>query len=82
MRYCDREIDTNGKPIISAPTIHLVGEQDVDLAECLKLVNLCREEVREVYRHPGGHEIPSSPSVTRIMVETIERGIEKALRAP
>ncbi|KAB5578103.1 DUF341 domain-containing protein [Coniochaeta sp. 2T2.1] len=82
LRYCDKDIDSHGKPIISVSTIHLVGEQDVDLAECLKLANICREDVREVFRHPGGHEIPSSPLVTQKMVEIIERGIEKALRSP
>lgn len=81
LRYQENGLDRGGKPVITTPTIHLVGAQDPDLSECMKLVALCRDEVREFYEHPAGHEIPSAPEVTKMMVETIQRGIEKAMRA-
>jgi predicted esterase len=80
LRYQENGLDRGGKPVITTPTIHLVGAQDPDLSEYIKLVALCPEEVRELYEHPAGHEIPSAPEVTKRMVETIQRGVEKAMR--
>jgi predicted esterase len=81
LRFCENETDGGGRPVISVPTVHLIGAQDDVHAEGTMLVRLCREEGREFWEHPGGHEIPSAPAVTAKMVETICRGLEKALRA-
>lgn len=82
LRYCENDIDKAGKPVLGIPTVHLVGAQDKDLETCMKLVHMSREETRQFWEHPAGHEIPTAPrDVTDKMVETIERGIEKAMKA-
>ncbi|KAK3303777.1 uncharacterized protein B0T15DRAFT_513912 [Chaetomium strumarium] len=81
LRYCENALDCGRKPVITIPTVHLVGAQDKGLAECMKPVHLCCEDIGELFEHPGGHEIPISPVATEKMVATIQRGIKKALRA-
>ncbi|RYP91563.1 hypothetical protein DL770_002343 [Monosporascus sp. CRB-9-2] len=82
LRYYENGLDRGGNPVITVPTVHLLGAQDKDLAECMKLVHLCREDARQFFEHPAGHEIPTaSKDITNKMVETIQRGIEKAIRA-
>ncbi|KAI8182806.1 hypothetical protein K4K52_006956 [Colletotrichum sp. SAR 10_76] len=70
------------KEIKETNTLRYFGAQDKDLETCMKLVHMSREETRQFWEHPAGHEIPTAPrDVTDKMVETIERGIEKAMKA-
>ncbi|KAI8246290.1 hypothetical protein K4K56_011153 [Colletotrichum sp. SAR 10_98] len=70
------------KEIKETNTLRYFGAQDKDLQTCMKLVQMSREETRQFWKHPAGHEIPTAPrDVTDKMVETIERGIEKAMKA-
>jgi pimeloyl-ACP methyl ester carboxylesterase len=82
LRYYENGLDRAGAPVITIPTVHVVGALDKDLPTCMQLVYLCRVEVRQFYEHPAGHEIPtSSTEITRRMVEVMQKGIERAMLA-
>lgn len=65
--------------ILKLPTAHLIGAQDKDLQECLKLVNVCREDMRVVFDHGGGHQVPTQPrGITESMAEIIQKVMARA----
>ncbi|RWA10013.1 hypothetical protein EKO27_g5072 [Xylaria grammica] len=49
--------DTDGVRI-QVPTGHIYGSEDKWLHHSQELVRLCREDVRTVFQHTGGHEVP------------------------
>ncbi|KAK9236891.1 serine hydrolase FSH [Lipomyces kononenkoae] len=49
-------------PLISIPTLHVLGSLDTVVSEqrSKTLIDACEEAKRVVYTHPGGHFVPSS----------------------
>lgn len=76
LRYVDVSPNSG---ILKLPTAHLIGAQDKDLRECLKLVNVCREDMRVVFDHGGGHQVPTQPrGITESMAEIIQKVMARA----
>ncbi|KAJ5710982.1 hypothetical protein N7488_005138 [Penicillium malachiteum] len=65
---------------INIPTAHLVGRVDPRLPASLWLVNLSEENGREVFVHPGGHNIPRSEGSTKYIAEMMERSVRIGAR--
>jgi predicted esterase len=65
-------------PSVSMPTVHILGRKDAGVEWSWQLVETCSEEMRVVWDHGGGHEIPTKPEVVAEMVNAINRGIVKA----
>lgn len=65
--------------ILKLPTAHLIGAQDQAMPECLKLVNACREQMRTVFDHGAGHQVPVNPKgITEAMAKIIQQVITRA----
>lgn len=65
--------------ILKLPTAHLIGGQDDAMPECLKLVNVCREQTRIVFDHGAGHQVPVNPKgITEEMAKIIQQVITRA----
>ncbi|KAL8983027.1 MAG: hypothetical protein Q9205_002617 [Flavoplaca limonia] len=47
---------------LQIPTVHIYGRQDKWRLHSKDLVNLCPKNLRTVFEHDGGHEIPKSAS--------------------
>lgn len=70
--------------LIHIPTAHIWGANDRTYPEFGKVLSkLCREDLRSVFVHPGGHEIPgpknedSLQHAIRVIKRTIERADEQ-----
>ncbi|KAL8684109.1 MAG: hypothetical protein Q9224_006607 [Gallowayella concinna] len=74
------EIDKVRIPI---PTAHILGTQDSLLESGIRMTEMCHGKVMRVYKHAGGHEIPSrigkngTRDVERIR-ETVEKTVQRA----
>ena len=60
---------------IEIPTAHLVGRVDPRLPASLWLVHLCKENEREVFVHPGGHNTPRNEENALQIAKMMERGV-------
>lgn len=49
---------------IRIPNVHIYGSRDPRFPASLQLAHLCDGEVRKVYDHGGGHDIPRSKEVS------------------
>lgn len=70
--------------IISIPTANIWGSQDALWpGRALALSEMCSSNVRTVYIHEGGHEVPGSKSKTAVtgVVHAIRKTIDHALFA-
>lgn len=47
---------------IDLPTAHIYGAVDPHASSAREFSGLCRADLRSVYIHPGGHEVPGSGS--------------------
>ncbi|KAI1205340.1 serine hydrolase FSH [Annulohypoxylon truncatum] len=45
---------------IHIPTAHIWGQDDVSSAKAASLSGICSLRTRQIYVHPGGHEIPGA----------------------
>ncbi|KAL2821420.1 serine hydrolase FSH [Aspergillus cavernicola] len=60
---------------ISIPTIHVIGEKDPFAPSSEVVVNLCEQDLTQVLRHAGGHELPSVAALLDQCAEIIETAI-------
>ncbi|KAG7291130.1 hypothetical protein NEMBOFW57_001141 [Staphylotrichum longicolle] len=60
-----------GKGLVSAESVHLIGERDPWRGESEKLVQFFGEEGRRVLRFKGGHHMPVEDAVNRQVVRMI-----------
>jgi hypothetical protein len=60
---------------IQIPTGHVYGRQDKWFCHSTDLVQLCREDVRTVFEHDGGHEVPRD--YTEELCDLIETVVAK-----
>lgn len=68
--------------IISIPTAHVWGSQDTLWpGRALALSEICSSNMRTVYIHDGGHEVPGSKSKAAVTgtVHAIRKTIDQAL---
>lgn len=75
------ELTTEGE-IISIPTAHVWGSQDTLWpGRALALSEMCSSNMRTVYIHDGGHEVPGSKSKAAVTgtVHVIRKTIDQAL---
>lgn len=73
-----------GWEIISIPTANIWGSQDTLWpGRALALSEMCSSNVRTVYLHDGGHEVPGSKSMAALtgVVQAIRKTIDLALFA-
>ena len=62
------------KTRIRIPTAHIKGARDKYENESEHLVKLCNH--KEVYEHPGGHEIPIQTDVSLKIVKTVKKALD------
>ncbi|KAF2736978.1 hypothetical protein EJ04DRAFT_432072 [Polyplosphaeria fusca] len=70
--------------VISIPTAHIMGRTERgEVPWPQKLVDLCRKEVRDVFVHEGGHEIPGIKDRAGVTgaVQVMRRAIWRAQAA-
>lgn len=68
--------------VIRIPTAHVWGTNDLDHPEYgLPLSQLCNAELRSIFIHSGGHEVPGPKErkVFRGIVRCVQRTIDRAL---
>ncbi|KAK9385646.1 serine hydrolase FSH [Lipomyces mesembrius] len=71
-------------PLISTPTLHILGSLDTVVSEqrSKTLIDACEKDMRVVYTHPGGHFVPSSKNslntVTGWILTTMKASDAKA----
>ncbi|KAK9448144.1 serine hydrolase FSH [Limtongia smithiae] len=67
-------------PISTTPTLHVLGSVDTVVSEerSIALWNACDSAARTMYRHPGGHFVPSSKEALNFAVGWIVATIEAA----
>lgn len=73
-----------GWEIISIPTANIWGSQDALWpGRALALSEMCSSNVRTVYLHDGGHEVPGSKPMAALtgVVQAIRKTIDLALFA-
>ncbi|KAI0891077.1 serine hydrolase FSH [Annulohypoxylon nitens] len=46
--------------MIQIPTAHIWGQDDISSAKAANLSGICSSRTRQVYVHPGGHEVPGA----------------------
>ncbi|TDZ37403.1 Esterase FUS5 [Colletotrichum spinosum] len=57
---------------ITAPTIHVIGLEDVYKPSSEELLELCSaESTRKVVRFPGGHHLPTSPETIQQLASMV-----------
>lgn len=68
---------------IAIPTIHVTGKRDypILLDQAQKLHNMCEERLTRVYRHSGGHEVPTKILEVKVIVKAIEWVVEEGKTA-
>ncbi|KAK9330114.1 serine hydrolase FSH [Lipomyces starkeyi] len=66
-------------PLISTPTLHILGSLDTVVSEqrSKTLIDACEQDMRVVYTHPGGHFVPSS----KISLNTVTGWILATMKA-
>ncbi|EAW11761.1 uncharacterized protein ACLA_094610 [Aspergillus clavatus NRRL 1] len=66
--------------IVEIPTVHVWGAQEISAAEAYQTSMVCRPDIKWVYEHPGGHEIPGSGLKHAVTgtANAIRRAIETA----
>lgn len=62
---------------ITTPTLHIMGTMDTILSEerCMELYDCCDEARRCLYKHPGGHFVPSQKPVLDAVKAFIQRQV-------
>ncbi|KAL1968425.1 hypothetical protein VTN77DRAFT_1954 [Rasamsonia byssochlamydoides] len=63
---------------ITIPTVHVYGSKDPRYFAGLQLANLCDPQVRRVYDHGGGHEIPRKEVVSSTIASLIRWAVNTA----
>lgn len=48
--------------VIDIPTAHVWGTEDQWADVASRFIELCRSDVRSIFTHPGGHEVPGTGS--------------------
>lgn len=69
--------------IIRIPTIHIWGQKDLIKEESEILSKLCDKQVRTVFVHEGGHEVPGLGGKGTVIetVKAMRRGIDRTRSA-
>jgi hypothetical protein len=67
--------------IIGIPTAHIWGSSDQWAATGSELSRMCKANVRSVFIHDGGHEVPGPASKLAVIrtVNAIRRAVDTAL---
>ncbi|KAK9476197.1 serine hydrolase FSH [Lipomyces japonicus] len=67
-------------PLISTPSLHVIGSLDTIVAEprSLQLYDAAEPSTRELYRHPGGHFVPSQKEQLNAVLGWIQNAVERA----
>jgi hypothetical protein len=65
------------KERIQIPTTHVMGEKDGWLRESKVLYDMCDPELRNMFQHNRGHEIPLRPEINQEMANIIKIAIMK-----
>ncbi|KAA8643404.1 uncharacterized protein ATNIH1004_010173 [Aspergillus tanneri] len=69
-----------GEYVLSIPTTHIVGKQDVLYPASMHLYSLCDPSKAEFYDHGSRHLIPFDINNTNAMIAAIEKSIERATK--
>lgn len=56
---------------IQIPTVHIYGVKDPKFAASIQLAHLCKDSVKKVFDHGGGHEIPRTEVVSKKIAQLI-----------
>jgi hypothetical protein len=70
----------DSKGVVCIPTVHIWGALDNDPESASRAAQVCRDDVKWIYVHERGHEVPgaaSGPELTRV-VNNIRRALETA----
>jgi hypothetical protein len=68
------------KGVVDIPTVHIWGALDVNTEGASRAAEVCRDDMKWIYVHERGHEVPGAGSrleVTRVM-NNIHRALESA----
>jgi hypothetical protein len=77
LRHYDAAVD--GEALIQVPTAHIIGGKDEYLAASNALIAICCKDMRVVFDHGGGHEVPLKPKgVVEEMAKAIQKVVAKA----
>lgn len=60
-----------GPCLVNIPTVHIVGAKDSLYVRGLLLASLCNADLRMVFDHGGGHEIPRNKTTSPQIAELI-----------
>jgi hypothetical protein len=60
---------------IAIPTAHIYGRQDPYYNQSLDLIKLCENKWVSTYEHLEGHNVPRASSVTKGIVDAIEKAV-------
>lgn len=63
---------------IRIPTVHIYGAKDPRRSASLQLACLCRAEVRKIYDHGGGHDIPRRKEVSEAIAGLVRWSVKMA----
>ncbi|ERF76433.1 hypothetical protein EPUS_07313 [Endocarpon pusillum Z07020] len=63
---------------IRIPTVHIYGSKDPRRPASLQLACLCRAEVRKIYDHGGGHDIPRRKEVSEAIAGLVRWSVKMA----
>ena len=64
--------------LITIPTCHILGYNDVLVDQAVGLFHLCKEEVATMVDHGRGHAIPKDPRSWRVIISGIRELIARA----
>ncbi len=64
--------------LITIPTCHILGYNDVLVDQAVGLFHLCKEEVATMVDHGRGHAIPKDPKSWRMIISGIQGLIARA----
>ncbi|KAF1347665.1 serine hydrolase FSH [Delphinella strobiligena] len=51
--------------MIQIPTVHIYGSRDPRMASAFQLARFCREDVKRIFDHGGGHDLPRTTVVSQ-----------------
>lgn len=63
------------KQRIAIPTAHIYGRRDPYYNQSLDLIKLCESKWVSRFEHSEGHNVPRASSVTRGIVDAIEKAV-------
>lgn len=68
------------KHAISISTVHVYGSRDPRVGSALHLARFCNPEIRRIFDHGGGHDIPRNSHVSKSIAELISWAMASGTR--